>query len=165
MSESESIQYFVGPVLRMDRPRIPYHFIPVPSEIAEKLVGYGTRRVIIEIRGHSLRRCLFTNSDGEDSIMVNLSYLRDIGAIPGDIVEVTIWSDPNPDTVDLCDEFRIALDQDEEAATRYFALSVGKRRSIAHYPNSAKRVETRIKRALEICHKLRTRTLHADSDS
>ena len=94
--------------------------------------------------------------------MVNLSYLRDIGVIPGDIVEVSIWSDPNPDAVDLCEEFRIALDQDKEASDRFYSLSVGKRRSIAYYPNSAKRVETRIKRSIEICHKLRTKTLGMD---
>jgi Bacteriocin-protection, YdeI or OmpD-Associated/Domain of unknown function (DUF1905) len=162
MTESGREYHFAAPVLRKERPRIPYHYIPVPPDIARELLDSDSRRVIARINGRDIRRSLFIGSDGEDSIMISLSFLKDVGIRPGDNVSLSLRNDPEPDRVDLCDEFRTALDQDEEAAARFYSMTTGKRRSIATYPNSAKRIETRIKRSLEICHKLRTRTLSGD---
>jgi uncharacterized protein YdeI (YjbR/CyaY-like superfamily) len=56
----------------------------------------------------------------------------------------------------------VALEQDEEAAARFYAMTRGRQRSLASYVTSAKREETRVKRAVELAHKLRTRTLYGD---
>ncbi len=75
---------------------------------------------------------------------------------------VTIEPDPEPNAIDVCDEFLIALEQDPDAMERWEELTPGKQRSLAHHVSSAKREETRIKRALDLAMKLRTRTLHGD---
>ena len=88
--------------------------------------------------------------------------LRDIGARLGGTVTVVLQPDPDPDSIDLGEELTVVLEQDEQAAARFDSMSPGRRRSLAYYVTSAKRVDTRIRRALDLAHKLKTRTLHGD---
>jgi uncharacterized protein YdeI (YjbR/CyaY-like superfamily) len=88
--------------------------------------------------------------------------LREMGVAEGDSVAVEIEPDPEPDRVDVCDELLIALEQDFEAKERWDSFTPGKQRSIELYVSGAKREETRIKRAVDIVEKIRTRTLHGD---
>ncbi|MEO0973902.1 MAG: YdeI/OmpD-associated family protein, partial [Pseudomonadota bacterium] len=55
------------------------------------------------------------------------------------------------------------LAEDEEAATRFETFTPGKQRSLAHHVTSAKRTETRERRAYELARKIRTYTLHGDT--
>ncbi len=138
------------------------HYIPVPVDIAQALEATGSRRVIATINGISIRRALFGNSDGERFIVANRDLLRQIKASVGDVVNVDLISDPDPDNIDLGDEFEAVLAQDSEAANRFYGLTTGRQRGLAYYVTSAKRIDTRIKRALDIAYKLRTNTLHDD---
>ncbi len=151
---------YVAPVLRLGD-GIRQYYLPVPDEIADVLLTSG-RRIICLMNGHEVKRAIHRKQDGERYLVLSRPLLRDASAVPGDMVEVLIWSDPAPDDIDIAEEFVVALEQDEEAALRFYAMTPGKQRSIAHYVNSGKRVETRIKRALELAHKLRTYTLSGD---
>jgi bacteriocin resistance YdeI/OmpD-like protein/uncharacterized protein DUF1905 len=151
---------YVAPVLRLGDGARQY-FLPIPDDIADSLAGLG-RRVIVRLNGYEVKRAIHRKRDGERYLVMSRPILREAKAVPGDMVEVLIWSDPHPDAVDLAEEFVVALEQDQIAAARFYAMTPGKQRSIAHYVNSAKRVDTRIKRALELAHKLRTFTLAGD---
>ena len=153
---------FPAPVLRMDATSMPYHYLPVPPDIAEDVIAGGERRVIIHVNGVELRRYLFQNKQGEHAVIVSLAALRDMGLARGDMAHVDMQVDPEPDRIDLCEEFRIAMDQDAEAAERFEGLTVGQRRGLAGYIASGKREETRIRRSLAICRKLRTHSLYGD---
>jgi hypothetical protein len=153
---------FPAPVLRMDSNAMPFHYLPVPPDIAEEVISGGERRVIVRVNGVELRRYLFQSRNVEYAVIVSLSALRDMGLSQGDMADVDLEVDPEPDRIDICEEFRIAMDQDAEAAQRFDALSIGQRRGLAGYISSAKREETRIRRSLDICRKLRTHTLYGD---
>jgi hypothetical protein len=154
---------FPAPVLRLET-QLRQHYVPVPSDIAKELEEYGTRRVIATINGLTVRRALLNNKAGDRYIFVSLDILRQIRASLNDIVLVDLMSDPDPNHIDLGEEFETVLEQDDKAADRFFGMTPGKQRGLAHYVTSAKRIETRIKRALEMAHKLRTHTLHGDMD-
>ena len=66
----------------------------------------------------------------------------------------------------IAEELTEALSQDTDAQARWDTFTPGKKRSINHYINhyidSAKRPETRAKRAVEMTKKIRTHTLHRD---
>ena len=94
--------------------------------------------------------------------MFGVAIMKDMGIVMGDELVITIKPDPNPDHVDIGNEFLEVLELDEEAAARFYSFTPGKQRGLATYVNTAKREETRIKRALEIAHKLKTYTLHGD---
>ena len=157
-----SEHHFIAPVLKADTGFLKQHFVPVPGDIAEVLLEAGTRRVIASLNGREYRRAIQNSKDGEYFIQLGLPIMKEIGAQYGDEIRVGLTSDPDPDAVDLGEEFSEVLEMDEEAAARFFGFSPGKQRGLALYVNSAKRSETRIKRALEVAHKLKTYTLYGD---
>ena len=138
------------------------HYLPVPEDIAEALHASGTRRVIGTVNGHPINRGLHGNSNGGWRLMLGRAVLREVGVQYGDTVLVELQSDPTPDVIALPDELTEALAQDEQAAERFYGMTPGRQRSLATYVTSAKRSETRIKRAVDLARKLRTYTLHSD---
>ncbi|MGA7304693.1 MAG: YdeI/OmpD-associated family protein [Rhodothermales bacterium] len=138
------------------------HFLPVPGDVAEEIRERGTRRLILDLNGHKERRALHNIREMGPAIILSKRLLKVLGVSYGDFVHVELRVDPDPDFVEVCEELRVALEQDTEAAERFYAMTPGRQRSLAYYANSAKRVETRIKRSLELAGKLRTHMLAGD---
>lgn len=153
--------HFAAPVLRQQT-GLKQHYVPLPVEVADELKAAGVRRVIATLNGRPVSRGVQGNRDGERFVLLSNVLLREIGARLGDIVTVDLKPDPEPDRIELGEEFTAVLEQDEEAAARFYAMTPGLQRSLAYYVTSAKRTETRIARALELAQKLRTRTLYGD---
>jgi len=151
-----------APILFHCGARMRKHFIPIPDEIAERLRAASTRRLIVSLNDQVFRRIWQNTKEMGPCLFLSKQMLRNIAGEQGDMVEVEMEIDPDPDHVEICDELQVALQQDDEAARRFYSMTPGRQRSMAHYVNSAKRVETRIKRSLELAYKLRTRTLHSD---
>ncbi|MEM9160053.1 MAG: YdeI/OmpD-associated family protein [Verrucomicrobiota bacterium] len=152
---------FESQVVRVEGSISP-HAVPVPDEVAEVFWDSGTRRLLVRINGYEMRRGLQGSREFGSHLVVGLSLLKEVGVGLGDVVRVEMEADPNPDEVDVCDELLIALEQDEVARERWGELTPGKKRGLAYHVGSAKREETRIKRALDVAEKLRTRTLYGD---
>ena len=153
-----------APVLKDEsNPKWTFHYVPVPPDIAEQLMASGTRRVILEVNGTRANRSIHRNADGEFRLIIGLVTLRDLGVRPGDVLVATLRSDPDPDSVDVPDEFEEAMDEHPEARKRFESWTPGKRRSLVTYITQAKRPETRIRRAYELAHKLETYTLYGDT--
>ncbi|HEX8385821.1 MAG TPA: YdeI/OmpD-associated family protein [Rubricoccaceae bacterium] len=151
---------FAAPVLRSET-AMSYHYLPVPAEVAASLLASGTRRVVATMNGHTARRAIVTH-EGAPAIIVGQGLLRDVGVREGETVFVDVIPDPEPDRVDLGDEFEAVLADDQKAADRFFGFTTGRQRSMASYVTGAKRTETRLRRALELAHRLRTHTLYGD---
>ena len=167
MSAAESfggaagVESFASPVLRAET-GMGYHYLPVPAESAARLVAGGSRRVVAVMNGVPVRRAIVTH-EGAPVLLVGIPLLREIGARVGDTVLVDAHVDPDPDRIDLGDEFESVLRDDAEASARFFAFTPGRQRSLASYVTSAKRAETRTRRAYELAHKIRTETLYGDA--
>ena len=155
--------YFSAPVLRLET-GMKMHYLPIPQEIAITLRERKIRRVIGTLNGVSVNRGVMGSKDGDSYLIIGRTLLRDIGVILGDTIDAELEEDPNPNHVDIGEEFEAVLEDDEPAAERFYNMTPGKQRSLAHYVTSAKRVETRIKRALELAYKLRTFTLYGDKN-
>jgi len=133
---------------------IVHHFIEIPIKAAEALKAAKIRRLIVTLNGHEYRRAVQGRKDGSRHVFVSLPMLKAIGVKWGDTVNVVIKPDPVPDHVDLCEEFVAVLDTDEDAAVKWKALTPGMQRSIAHYINDGKSVDTRISRGLMMAKRL-----------
>ncbi len=153
---------FISPLLKSIAGILKQHYAPVPTDIAEALIAEGSRRVFCTINGKTFRRAIQNSKDGEYFVLLGLSLMKDLGIEMGDELMVKLEPDPDPDFVDIGVEFEEVLAMDEEAAKRFYGFTPGKQRGFALHVNSARREETRIKRALEIAHKLRTYTLYDD---
>lgn len=154
---------FVAPVLRLDAP-LRMHYVPLPPDVADALLASGTRRVVGTLSGVAIDRAIQGRRDGERFLAVSRTLMREARLDYGDLVEVAIEPHPDPDTVSPPEELAVALEQDDAARARWTTFTPGKQRSLCHYVDSAKRPATRVKRALELAHKIATHTLHGDGE-
>lgn len=152
---------FHAPVLRLDE-GIINHCLPLPEEAVAVFIPAGIRRVLATLNGRLYRRGIITRADGNHMLLLGQPLLREIGAREGDMVQVLLEADPEPDAVDVPEEFEAALAMDDAAHQRFEALTPGMQRSLVMYISTAKRSETRITRSLEMARKLRENTLHGD---
>jgi hypothetical protein len=152
---------FAAPILRLDG-AILHHYLPLPTEVADAFRAAGVRRLVGTLNGVPIRRAIQGRRNGERILIIGLDLLREIGAEYGDTVIAQLQPDPEPDRVDMPEELAIALEQDAEAGERFYGFTAGRRRGLALYVAQGKRPETRVARALEVAHKLRTRTLWPD---
>lgn len=152
---------FVSRVYRVDGGVQP-HALPVPDNFAETLWADGVKRLLVSVNGYELRRALQGSRELGSHIVIGLQFLKEMGVKEGDEVAVRLRPDSNPDQIDICDELMIVLEQDPDAKSRWDGLTKGKQRSLAYHVGGAKQEGIRIKRALDIAMKLRTRTLHGD---
>lgn len=138
------------------------HVAFFPDEVVKQLDIKANTRLIINAGGKDYRLAAISNGEGQFFIHLSQSMRRETG-IKDSLrpFEFKVNLDPNPTDIGLPEEFEVALDQDEEALEVFNSLKPGMQRSLCHYVNSAKRIDTRIKRALELAEKLRTRTLHS----
>jgi len=152
---------FQSTVCRVEGAMNP-HGIPVPYEVSEPLRKAGVRRLLVKVNGYELKRGLQGSKEFGSHLVVGLGLLQEAGVGPEETIQVEIVPDPNPEQIDVPDELLIALEQDEEANSRWKSMTLGKRRGLAYHVSTAKQENTRIKRVLDIANKLRTGTIHGD---
>jgi hypothetical protein len=139
-----------------------FHVIPLPDAVAARFLAAGHRRVIATLNGRAVRRAIQGSKGSGHHLVLGKAELRDCGIALGETVKVTLEPDPEPEAIDLSEEFREVLRQDAAARARWESFPTGRQRSLAHYLTGAKSSESRLKRAVEIAEKLRTHTLHGD---
>ncbi len=91
------------------------HFIEVPFAVEDALVSKGVKRVLGELNDASFRLCLLSDGEGGRRIMVGTTLRKAAKTFEGGQVQATLWPDPDPDRIDLPEEFEIVLEQVEEA--------------------------------------------------
>lgn len=148
---------FTARVIRLEE-GMRFHALVIPDDIADAYEAAGITRVIARLNGTESRRAIQRKRDGRRLLVLGRDALKEVG----DPVEVRLRPDANPDEIDLGEEFAEVLAQDEEARARWETFTVGRRRSLAYYVTSAKRSDTRLKRALELAERIRTNTLFGD---
>lgn len=157
----KEIHSFVAPVL-IHETGMRQHYLPLPADVDGALRAEKVRRVIATLNGHTVRRGIQSRKVSGRHLALSRDLMRTLGVIYGDLVDVEMHADPDPDHVDL-GELAAALEAEPEAKARFDTFTPGKQRGLAHYVTSAKRPETRESRAEEIAHKLRTHTLYGDA--
>ncbi len=156
---------FPAPVLKDDsNPKWTFHYVPIPDDVADTLVENKTRRVILEVNDKTAKRYMYQHRDGEFRVIVGLSTLRELGHRPGDVMLMSLFPDPDPDAIDVPEEFEEALAEHPEARKRFDSWTPGRKRSAVSYITQAKRPQTRVKRAFELAYKMETYTLHGDKN-
>jgi Bacteriocin-protection, YdeI or OmpD-Associated/Domain of unknown function (DUF1905) len=141
--------------------RMQYDGIRVPPEINVALQAAGHKRVIYTLRGHTYRRALMPEGDeaGTYYLIVSHQLRRQAGLSLGEPLEIVIWSDPEPDSLDIPEELEWALADDERAQAAWQSLPLGRRRGLCYQVSSAKGEATRARRAVTIVGHLATGTL------
>ena len=131
----------------------------VPDEIIDSLPLKGRVRTKGTINKTPFALAIQHKKDGSRFFMVSAQLRRTAKIGSGDLVSVIFWL-VDPDVVDVPEELRAVLDQDVEGLKLWNTFTPGVQRGLAHYVNSVKNADSRIKRAIEIVEKAKYRQLH-----
>lgn len=131
----------------------------VPEEIIESLPVKGRVRTKGTMNKTPFALAIQHKKDGSRFFMVSAQLRRAAKIGSGDLVKVSFWL-VDPEVVDIPEELQAVLDQDAEALKLWDTFTPGVQRGLAHYVNSVKNVDSRVKRALEIVEKAKYRQLH-----
>lgn len=133
----------------------------LPRDIADYLAAEGVKRILVHTEGLVLKRAAISDGEGGRYIMTGKDVLQKLGCGIGHMLDIRIEVDPDPNAVDPPEELEVVLEQDEEFAKYFFGITKGRQRSYAFYVSTAKTVDTRIKRSLDLAYKAKTGQLDA----
>ncbi|MDZ4752770.1 MAG: YdeI/OmpD-associated family protein [Flavobacteriales bacterium] len=129
----------------------------IPLKIIKSLPE-GRKRAKGAMNGAHFSLAIQNLKTGERYFAVSNSLRKDAKIKSGDPVKVEFYL-VDPNIVELPEELEAVLAQDPEAEKVWLSFTPGRQRSLAHYVNSVKNIDSRIKRALELCYKAKTGTL------
>lgn len=132
-----------------------YFHVPEPIG-AELKEAFGGRRAICTLStGFEFHCAVMPRKSGGHTITVG-KKLRKRGALEaGEMYEIVLSRDESEYQMEMPEELKAVLETDPEAMTRFKALTPGKQRGIMHLVGEAKRVDTRINRALKVVENLK----------
>jgi Bacteriocin-protection, YdeI or OmpD-Associated/Domain of unknown function (DUF1905) len=134
--------------------------VVVPEEIAHSLINQKIRRLVGTVASYPFQLALQYNRKLDFHFILTGTAFRKAAKIEiGQTVAIYLKPDPNPDAVILPEEWEEYLAQDEEAHSIWNELTPSTQRSLSMYISTAKLIETRIKRALDLGKKLKQRDL------
>ena len=150
---------FKAKITKRDFGRMTYAVVDLPAKLRKELPleDYPRLRVRGAINDVPHKGALQPKGDKKWCLMLSKRVLKNCGVAIGDRVSVGFEID-DQDAVDVPEELTDALELDEVATRIWRDLSPGKQRSFCHMVNSAKRAETRRRRAataVEMLHDLR----------
>lgn len=119
-----------------------YTVLPLPDDVADTLAAQGAKRVEGEINDHPVNLALTKAPVIEATFVYTGKTLLDrCGIAPGDRVDVRLRK-TDPAVVETPDDVMLAL-RAADVSAAWDALTPGKRRSLLHGVNTAKRAATR----------------------
>lgn len=134
----------------------------LPEEIIEQLPK-GRVRVKGTFSGALFSLAVQHLKDGARYFAVSAPLRKAAGIKPGDKVEVT-FKLVDPDKIDIPEELKAVLAQDDLAMKAWKKLSTGYQRSLIHYVTSVKNVDSRIKRSLQLMERAKAGLLHGQKN-
>ena len=133
--------------------------IVLPEKTLQELNQPKRVRIEGTINGTPFNLAIQHIKDGRRFLMVGNTLRKEAKLKAGDKVEV-IFTLADPDEIKLPEELIEVMEQDPEGKAVFSKFTPGLQRSLAHYVTSAKQVDTRIKRALELMDKVKSGKLH-----
>lgn len=141
--------------------KMGYSVIYLPIDISNFLKEQQIKRVFCTINTVKLNRAIVSDGSGGSMIILGRLAQSDVKIKEGEVVSIKLEKDPSPNVVELPEEFQEVLYQDPEAEEKFNSFTPGKQRSLAYYVSSAKQIDTRIKRALDLAEKIKTNNLYS----
>ncbi|MCA0427955.1 MAG: DUF1905 domain-containing protein [Bacteroidetes bacterium] len=136
-----------------------YTGITVPAEIVVQLPEKGRLRCKGTVNGASFNLAIQGRKNGAGFLMVG-GALRRAAKIKAGMPVFVEFELVDPDELELPEELLEVLTQDEDASRFFYNLTVAKQRGLAHYVQSVKSTDSRIKRALELARKIKNGELY-----
>lgn len=131
------------------------HHIPIPDDIAEKLIDKNHRRVLVWVQDTGPYHMALFKAKICWYVLINQQIRSKLHLEVDQLISIKIERDHSEFGHDVPEEFTVMLDQDSEAEKYFKLLTTGKQRSLIYLVGKVKNPESRIKKALAITHHLR----------
>jgi hypothetical protein len=130
-----------------------YWSLPIPAWGVTDLTGGKTARVLCEINGFEFPCALRKSKEGDFYITLSKEKAKKSRCIEGAEVSVKIRLDESEYGFPMPEELAEVFAQDPEGKIAFDSLLPGQRRGWIYHVDSAKSIDVRIKRALDIVEK------------
>lgn len=129
--------------------------IPIPDEIAFKMMDGNHRRVLVWIKGEGPFHMALMKVKSYWYLILNHELKKKLNLETGKPIEINIERDLSEFGHEVPEEFQVLLDQDEEGNEFFRALTMGKQRSLIYLITKVKSPDSRMKKSLAILHHLK----------
>lgn len=141
------------------------YVIVVPEEVCMIFKeGKGAVRILCSVNGGEEFPCALNPRQGGYVIISSKQLIKKHKLAPHVPFNVRVRSDVH-DGLQLPEELLEVMIQDERFSYEFEKLLPGRKRGLIYYIRSAKTVDTRIKRSLEIAEKVKTGTLYGSNQN
>jgi hypothetical protein len=114
----------------------------------EKTFGSKARMTVKgTVNGAPYRGSAMPSGDGSHFLVVNKTLQKQAGAVPGDMLSITMEPDTGERTVELPEELQAVLKKNPAALKAFEKMSYSHQREYADHVREAKKPETRQSRA------------------
>ncbi|MHB1392863.1 MAG: YdeI/OmpD-associated family protein [Clostridia bacterium] len=128
------------------QPSIDAAFIEFPYDVEKEFGVKGQVKVLATFDGCEYRGSLAKMGHNCHMLGITQKVRASIGKNPGDIVHVILKKDEEPRIVEIPEDFRQLLEENEQALGFFETLSYTNRKEYVQWITSAKKAETREKR-------------------
>jgi len=157
MKFNKKIFRFEGPLIQGEAKFAGLH-VEFPGDV-EKLFGTKSSvRMHGSINGIAVKRALIPGGNGAHYVVIPGELRRKMGLRAGETVKIELQQSPDPDELDIPEELLAVLEMEPDVHAHFDRQTLSMRRGICYWINSAKREETRIKRALEVLKRFQSGT-------
>ncbi|GLU54273.1 YdeI/OmpD-associated family protein [Dyadobacter frigoris] len=131
-------------------------YLLVPNEIVEKLGGSFSVRLWCTVNEKVKWQCgLVALGTGDAYISINAQRIKQLKAKEGESLTVALEIDDSEYGLEVPEELKELLDQDDEGNRRFNLLVAGKRRFIIRHITAVKSSQLRIERAVTLIENLK----------
>ena len=123
-------------------------FVLFPHDTVVEFHRKGRVPVKALFGGLAYTGSLMPSAAGYHRISVPREICVQLGKVPGDLIDVVLWQDDSPRTIEMPVEF-VRLLRKERLVTKFEALSITRRKEYRNWILSAKRAKTRSRRLLK----------------
>lgn len=133
---------------KLYRPDAPgtWTYVEIPFSVEEKFGTKGRVPVKGEINGVPFRSSLMPQGNAHHILVVNGDIRKAISAETGDHIDVWLEKDEALRVVEVPDDFKSALREQDQALNYFDQMSYSHRKEYVDWINGAKKAETRITR-------------------
>jgi hypothetical protein len=157
LKKSKNTFTFLAPLATIEGNYVE-HGIFLPSELVAQLPAKRLR-VKGTINGVAFALAIQYRKSGDRFFMINKKLVKEASLKLGSKAQVNFRL-VDPDLVEVPEELEAVLEQDELASSVWATFPNGLRRSLIHYVTSAKSIDVRIKRSLELMEKAKLGLLY-----
>jgi len=129
--------------------------LPIKEKDAKSILNKFGKRVICKINNNQIHCAILNSKAIGQYIMISKAVRKKLKLNLNEKIQFEIEADESKYQIEMSEELEEVLKTDVIAEKRFHQLTPGKQRSLIHYINKAKHIDTRINRALKISENLK----------